>query len=198
LESDPFEIRNNLIQKARDGELTGDQADAEAKRLGLGSLSKEPGPDKYLPEAEGQWTLVMTIAWIAYRDLDEVRNWSRAYREECWDWHWREWRVGFEGPINSGWFLEQRSKPTLSMLDISSGLDQIEDARSIAMSTGQAQVALWAALREGLIKASGIDSITGRRVEIAALDWHELVAVQGQNESDEVRRGCWGTASERY
>lgn len=61
------------------------------------------------------------------------------------------------------------------------------------MSVGDAQKALWIALREALITATGIDLKTERRVEIAALDWHELVAVEGGGETDEVRRGLLGS-----
>lgn len=61
------------------------------------------------------------------------------------------------------------------------------------MSVGDAQKALWIALKEALITATGIDLKTERRVEIAALDWHELVAVEGAGETDEVRRGLLGS-----
>ena len=35
----------------------------------------------------------MSVAWIAYRTPDAVRNWWDDYRKECWDWHFREWRL---------------------------------------------------------------------------------------------------------
>jgi hypothetical protein len=55
-----------------------------------------------------------------------------------------------------------------------------------------AQEALWIALREGFFVAGGIDFKTGRGVDIPALDWNELVPVQGKGESDEVRFGLLG------
>src|SRR5262249_28118280 len=63
----------------------------------------------------------------------------------------------------------------------------------LAMPIGEARDALWNALREGFIPASGIEIETRRRVQIPALDWHELVPVAGKGETDEVRRGAMGT-----
>jgi hypothetical protein len=108
---------------AKYGEIIGDEADAEAIRLGIGSLSHEPGPEEFRLEAETQWTLPMAVAWIAYRDLDEVGEWSAPFRAECYHWLWQRWRVGFDGPIHEGWHLEQRSKPTLSLLGVSAVYD---------------------------------------------------------------------------
>ncbi len=182
-----------LFERAKHGKITGDEADAEAIRLGLGSLSRKPGPDEFRPEALTRWTLPMTIAWIAYLDLEEVREWSAPYREECFHWIWQRWRVGLDGLVHEGWHLEQRSKPTLTLLGISSTYDVVEGGKQLAMSIGEAQEALWMALREGFFSASGIDNETGRRVEIPPLDWHELVPVQGHGGVDEVRRGLLGT-----
>jgi hypothetical protein len=71
-------LRDELFRRASIGELTGDQADVEAVRLGLGSLSRRPGPEEFRPEIETHWTLSMAVAWITYLDLDEVREWSAA------------------------------------------------------------------------------------------------------------------------
>lgn len=184
--------REQLFERAKHGEISGDEADAEAIRLGLGSLSSRPNPDAFRAEAETHWTLPMAVAWIAYLDLDEVREWSAPYRAECWHWVWQRWRVGFDGPVYEGWHLEQRSKPTLAMLGISAAVDRAEGDKPLAMSIGEATEALWMALREGFFVASGIDTQTDRRVEIPKLEWHELVAVQGKGERDEVRHGLTG------
>lgn len=187
--SDP---RDQLFERARRGEISGDEADAEAIRLGLGSLSRRPAPDAHRPEVETHWTLPMAVAWIAYLDLDAVREWSAPYRAECWHWIWQRWRIGFDGPVHEGWHLEQRSTPSLALLSIAEALDAAEGEAPMAMSIKQAREALWMALREGFFIGSGIDSQTDRRVEIPALDWFELVPVQGKNERDEVRHGLLG------
>ena len=191
---DPQDKRDELIERARHGLVSGADSDTEAIRLGLGSLSQTPALEDFRPETTPQWTIPMAVAWISYLDLDEVREWSAPYREACWHWVWRRWRVGFEGPVNEGWFLEQRAKPTLALLEISATFDRAQGGgREIFMTIADAREALWIALREGFFAAHGIDLETGRRVEIPALDWHELEPVQGKGEIDEVRRGLLNT-----
>lgn len=185
--------RDKLLEQAKYGEISGEEADAEAIRLGLGRLSSEPELDEFRPEDLTHWTLPMAVAWIAYLDLDEVREWSSLYRAECYDWHWQRWRVGFEGPVHEGWHLEQRHQPTLSLLSISGSFDSVHESKPPVMSVGDARKALWIVLQEGLFTATGVDLETQRRVEIPTPDWYELVAVEGRGEIDEVRRGLLGS-----
>lgn len=72
--------REKLFERAKYGEISGEEADAEAVRLGLSRFSSEPGPDEFRPEDLTHWTLPMALAWIAYMDLKEVREWSAPYR----------------------------------------------------------------------------------------------------------------------
>jgi len=190
--STDYDQREQLFDRAKVGEITGDEADAEAIRLGLGSLSSRPGREAFRPEALPDWTLPMTLAWIVYLDLEQVREWHTPYRADCWHWVHREWQVGFDGPVHAGWLLEQRPPPTLSLFSTSLSVDRVDnDAPQPTMSAREARESLWARLREGFVKASGIDLKTGRRREIPALDWHELVPV-GRDEVDEVRHGLLG------
>ena len=57
--------REDLFERAKYGKITGDEADTEAIRLGLGSLSHGPDPDEFRPESIPQWTLPMAVSWIA-------------------------------------------------------------------------------------------------------------------------------------
>ena len=41
--------REDLFERAKYGKITGDEADTEAIRLGLGSLSHGPDPDEFRP-----------------------------------------------------------------------------------------------------------------------------------------------------
>ncbi|UDL87216.1 hypothetical protein LGH82_18635 [Mesorhizobium sp. PAMC28654] len=189
----PQDQRDQLFERAQYGEITGDEADAEAVSLGLGSLSHTPAHEEYRPEAESRWTITMAVAWISYLDLDEVRNWWEPYLKACTHWIWRRWRVGPDGAVQEGWFLEGRSRPTLALLSIRSAYDRVAGVREQQMTVEDARQALWIALREGFFVASGIDFETEHRVEIPALDWNELVPVQGKGEVDEVRRGLLGS-----
>jgi hypothetical protein len=190
---DPLDQRDQLLERAKVGEITGDEADAEAIRLGLGSLSHTPAPGEFRPESEPYWTVPMAVAWIVYLDLDEVREWFAPFREACSYWHWRRWRHGLDGEVTEGWLLESRSRPTLTLLEMGVLWDDRPSDKPLHMSVGEARKALWQMLREGFIVASGIDMETGRRVEIAPLDWNELISVQGPREIDEVRRGLLGS-----
>ena len=58
----------------------------------------------------------MTVAWIAWRSPDKVREFWDPYRSKCLDWHFKEWRVGPDGPVHAGHFLEERRPATLSLL----------------------------------------------------------------------------------
>lgn len=135
----------------------------------------------------------MAVAWVAYRELDQVREWFAPFRENCWEWRWQRWRVGLDGPVHEGWHLEQRGRPTLSLLALAGALHRVDEHDPSVMYVRDAKEALWVALREGLFAASGIDLETDRRTDIPALDWHELVAVEGRGEVDEVRRGSMGS-----
>jgi hypothetical protein len=187
-------LRDELFERAKFGRITGEQADAEAERLGLGSLSRRPDATAFDPVREDYWTLPMAVAWIAYRNSDAVREaWDR-YCAECWHWVWQKWRVGFDGDVHEGWHLEQWQRPTLARLALSEAFDRadVDNGKPPIMTVEESCEALWSALREGFFAASAVDTQSGRRVEISALDWHELVAVQGRAERDEVRFGLMG------
>jgi len=178
-------LKDRLFERAKYGEITGDEADAEAVRLGLGSLSRKPGPDQFRPEALTHWTLPMAVAWIAYLDLDKVREWSAPYRAECYDWHWQRWRRGLDGPIYEGWHLEQRSTPTLSLLGIGASIDRAEDNGHLKLSVAEAEKALWVALGTDCFRASGLNE-NGRRVEIPPLEWNDLKLILGRGDREEL------------
>jgi hypothetical protein len=180
------ELKDDLIERADCGKITGAEADAEAIRLGLGSFSHQPGPDEYRPEAVAYRALPMAVAWIAYLDLEDVRNWSAPYREQCYDWHWRKRRQGMSGVVGAGWQLQQRSRPTLALLSISASYDLATGNKTLAMGIGEARAALWIALQSDCFRASGVDVHTQKRVEIVPLDWLELKWVE-HHERDEVR-----------
>jgi hypothetical protein len=66
--------RDILISKVQHGELTPEQAEAEAAALGLPPFEATPDPISYDPMAESRWSLAMAVAWIAWRDIRSVRE----------------------------------------------------------------------------------------------------------------------------
>ncbi len=127
----------------------------------------------------------MAVAWIAYLDLDEVREWFVPYRTQCFDWHWQRWRRGFDGPVYEGWHLEQRSSPTLSLLGISASLDRADGDKRPKMTIGEAEKALWDGMRTDCFRASGLNE-NGRRVEIPPLEWNDLKLILGRGDREEL------------
>ena len=103
--------RDGLFKLLEYGKLTPDEAETQARLLNLEPLRSVPNPMDFDPEKEPQWSLPMAIAWIAYRTISDVRKWWTAYCDECWDWCLKEWRVGLDGEIQKGWFLERRRVP---------------------------------------------------------------------------------------
>lgn len=139
--------RDDLITMVQRGQMIPADAESVAKRLGLGPLASEPDPNNYDPMREPFWTLPMAVAWIAYRTQDAVRNWWDEYRKKFSFWSFREWRVGPDGPVNQGHFLEQRSNATLVRLQM---VDATRDQADL-MSVAGAIDALWLAIRSGIL-----------------------------------------------
>jgi hypothetical protein len=188
-------LREELFERARFGRITGEQADAEAERLGLGSLSRRPDATAFDPGREDYWTLPMAVAWIAYRNNDAVCEAWDKYCAECWHWVWQKWRVGFDGDVHEGWHLEQWRRPTLARLALGEAFDRADsdNGKPPIMTVKESREALWSALQENFFSASGIETQTERRVAIPALHWRELVPVEGHGEVDEVRYGLLGS-----
>ena len=78
--------RDEILRRAMDGELTPEQAEAEAERLGLLPLSREPDKAHYDPMREPWWTLAMAAAWIIWRTPDAVREVWPDYTTGFWRW----------------------------------------------------------------------------------------------------------------
>jgi hypothetical protein len=64
----------SLISKVQHGELTPQQAEAEAAANSLPPFEKTPDLTDYDPLTESRWTLVMAVAWIAWRDIRRVQE----------------------------------------------------------------------------------------------------------------------------
>src|SRR5215208_29522 len=177
-----FGPRDDLIDKVRYGKLTPAQAEAEARLLGLEPLAKCPDPSEFNPMAEAWWSLPMAVAWIVWRSPNRVRQYWDAYRRECWDWHFHHWRVGVDGPVYDGYFLEERSPATLVRLRLSESFDDADDSEpKPMMSLGEAQHACWQALQEGLLQATGLSRQTGERTPIPAHEWRDLEYFEERN-----------------
>jgi hypothetical protein len=170
-----FEVRNDIIDKVQRGEWTPEQAEAETARLGIKPFASEPEPAAFDPMCEAWWSLPMAIAWIAWRSPDKVREFWDAYRSECWDWNFREWRDGADGPVYAGHFLEQRRPATLSSLFFAEHHDSAQGLLPHGtISITDAKAKLWKALDENSFQATGVSTETGERTAIPDYAWRDL------------------------
>ena len=144
----------------------------EAAALSLGALSR-----RYSTRwASLAGLLFQAVAWIAYRDVERVRDVTQAFRD-----HWRIWRdpgpfILFEGATISGCDMGQKDLPKFRGWDLAlvppasfAELFREENKKSV-----QAAKELQARLISGAIVASGFKDWSGSRVVIPALEWHEM------------------------
>src|SRR5262249_15011234 len=111
------ELRGVLIGEAGKGSITPDEAEAKAKAAGIGPLASTPDHSKFDPVLESRWTLVMVIAWIAWRNLRLVTEQRAEFREAWTNWSFYEWNIPTQGgnafDKREGWLLETRPPATV-------------------------------------------------------------------------------------
>lgn len=185
--------RDELFDLLKYGKIEPAEAEAEALRLSLDPLRSVPDLADFDPIQQAHWTLPMAVAWIAYRSTDAVREWWPAYREQCWDWWFRKWRIGFDGDVHEGWLLEQRPPATLSLLLIGDAVERdVARDPNFSMTAREAQKALWDALGSDCFRSTGIDQETCQRVQMLPITWTELKCYE-ENGHDELRANALQT-----
>ena len=124
----------------------------------------------------------MEVAWIAWRSAEKVREYWDKYRCQCWDWHYRDWRIGPEGEVHSGYFLEQRRPAHLRQLRWAERYDAANEICPSQTPVADAERQLWDALEDGAIEATGIDWTSRRRLIIPRLRQGLEVFQDGERE----------------
>ena len=169
-------LRNELITKAGQGEISAEQAEAEARAGGLPPLASEPHPSKHDPMAQTRWSLLQAIAWIAWRDLDLVREQNSEYRGRCTHWVLQEWDQPIKGGTKftrrKGWFLEpwRPSSALLLLFNDNSMRAAGKLPEGARLTPAEAERDLWLHLSEGRLTAEGFDR-AGIPVEIPVREW---------------------------
>jgi hypothetical protein len=78
--------RDELAEALQYGRMKPEEAEAKLKELGLPPLAPQPDPANLNPMREVWWTLPMTVAWIAWRTSEDVRDVWDEYRREQTVW----------------------------------------------------------------------------------------------------------------
>ena len=182
---------DHLLMQAERGEITKEQAEAAAAAHGLEPFERRPELPRFDPKFKSHWSIVMSVAWIARRDFELVREQDPEFCSECFHWIYRE-RKGppdktAEPVKRGGYFLETKLAPTVSRLAL---LDVVSRVRgnvpsTAAMTIREAQAVLWRALSEGHLMANGFNT-EGVLVEIPSREWAYL-RLREEGERDVLR-----------
>ena len=111
--------RDQILDRASRGEITPDEAEAEAALLGLRPFAHTPEPAEFNPMSQPWWTLGMAAAWIIWRTPTAVRHVWSEYRREVTAWrgpfsHRRyenRWGYGYPGATGDGGEPSENSIP---------------------------------------------------------------------------------------
>jgi hypothetical protein len=174
-----FWVRDWLITELRYGRLAPSDAEGRAKEVGCEPLASDPDPALFKPMAEAYWTLTMALAWIVWRTEEAVRGFWRKYCEARWFFVFKRWRVGLDGEINEGWFLEQLM-PSVIGLRLAEAYPTGPGAA--AMLVDEAISSLWQDLGSAHLQATGIAEGTGHRKTIEAHEWQDLKLVEERDQ----------------
>ena len=145
-----------------------EDAEAEAERLGIAPLIMQPDPAQFDPMNEVAWTLPMVAAWLAFRDVDQVRAWSPAYRSRL-----REWQPRFctvtERIIGRNLVKAQSA----TLLNMATAYEFDDNGIPPVSITAVMQWVKAAGVNGGL-RATGISTRTGKRRVITRDEWQDL------------------------
>jgi hypothetical protein len=178
-----LEVRSRVER----GEMTLADAEQWAKKLGLQPFAMRPATSTFDPMSVQWWTPLQTAVWIAYHDVEEVRNVSTEFRQHWPVWravhtpasrellrrgskeYRRGWQIGQARPASFDSFADpdERILEGLFPRDEQSSnadLDKIEQARA----------ELRQALMAGKVRATGIVDGGRRRGVVLSMEWINL------------------------
>ena len=92
-------LRDRLLMQAERGEITGAQAEEAAAAHGLEPFENKPELPRFDPKLKSHWSIVMAVAWIAWRDFEMVREQDPEFCSACFHWIARRRKVR---PHNDG------------------------------------------------------------------------------------------------
>jgi hypothetical protein len=177
--------RDILIHRVRVGEITPEEAEIEAQHLGVGPLATKPNPIDFEPAQMPYWSLPMALAWIAWRNIEQVREHCAEYRENWLSWFQGSWNVptddGKEFRRIDGYELRSSRRSTVLRLARSeSYLSSTETLPSTCqMTIAKAEKELLFALAAGHLVAIAKDS-AGKVVDIPQREWPYLELFEEQ------------------
>jgi hypothetical protein len=177
--------REDLLLRVRRGELTPDEAEAQAGEHGLDPLATMPADHEHDPRDKSRWSLAMALAWIVWRDFGEVRAWDNDYRARCSRWSRHgiiDVRPGEReyDPSCDETYARYGHDLTLGLGAVTAvHFEQVGHASLAALSRAvmtpeQAKKGLWAALSDEKLAGEAVRASGGAYIEIPAIEWQGL------------------------
>ena len=169
-------LRDELISRAKLGEIPPEDAESEAMLVDCGPLELRPESLDLKPQTEDQWTLLMALVWIIERDPTAVcAVWIEARRAAT---HWVGSPLaesdGTGAEDKKSWELKPLDPPTVG--DVDAVVDEEAEFMlpPFIVPGHAARKDLWANLRSGRLPAQGKRSGTSERIDIPMSDWTDL------------------------
>lgn len=193
------DARDLLFDDLSHGRIEPAQAEERARELGLSPLNPALEIAQYDPLAENFWTLAMAVAWIAWRDIDRVRDELPSWRRDNLDWFHREYRVPDEAggwTKRAGWILERvhKGEAPFMFLALCEAIDASEGSPidpAMRLTIRAAREQLWQRLGDGELAATTAIDGAGI-VQIAAHEWAFLEhGESGDRDVLYVRNDTW-------
>jgi hypothetical protein len=188
------ELSIHLHGEIQNGELTPIEANERLAKLNQPALHAMPPLKNYRDEVlrEPYWTLPMSVAWIAWRNIDDVVKQYWPYAKH--GGHWRDSRGPYQNQTGMNW--ESAEEPRLSELMFFEAAETYGDNPPLKFIK-ESREELWRALQSGELTAIGIEG-QGSHKKIASERWASL-AIQPQLRGREfVGAGIFGDAEKIF
>lgn len=189
--------QDEIITQVQYGQMKPEQAEAKAKANGWLPFQRQPQLPAFDPMQESRWSIVMAIAWIAWRDLTLTREQWAEFRAECTHWVFLDRNEPIEGGAafarQSGWILEQWRRRSTIGLCLVERYDTVMDdlPASRQKSIAEAEKELWQFLSDGRLTAEAFDQHQGKPVDIPRRDWSYLKLFE-EHERDALKYDALG------
>jgi hypothetical protein len=180
-------LRDELIRRAKLGEISSEDAENEAYRAGCEPLEVLPESLDLDPRTEEDWTLPMVLVWIIERDPSAVRAvWTKARRDAT------QWvsapLASSNGTDPANKISWEKALDPLTVWDVEAVVEELAPFMlpPIIISGPRAHADLLASLQSGHLPAQGKRYETGERHAISASDWVNLDWLEDQTASAEM------------
>ncbi|KAB1089004.1 hypothetical protein F4V91_23215 [Neorhizobium galegae] len=168
------EEQKELVKEVFERKMTPDRAEEISQEMGYGPIAEEFDYLRYHVDSMPAWTLPMSMAWILWRDIEEVTKLHDPYRQNNFRWE----AFTFDPPTR----MTPGSLPLPALARRSFRLKRLEPATFLSISitsyngraiplrckdAREAKAMLWDKLILGEITATALD--VGFHAELSRL-----------------------------